>query len=48
MNAFQAPAYPYFFVPVSWDREVGEHYLLRNTDENRELMKKLADAAKKL
>ncbi|GFS12754.1 male-specific lethal 3 [Elysia marginata] len=31
----------------SWDREVGEHYLLRNTSENRELMKKLADAAKK-
>lgn len=31
----------------SWDREVGEHYLLRNTNENRELMKKLADAAKK-
>ncbi|CAL1526835.1 unnamed protein product [Lymnaea stagnalis] len=31
----------------SWDRQVGEHYLLRNTDENRELMRKLAETAKK-
>ncbi|CAG5134644.1 unnamed protein product, partial [Candidula unifasciata] len=31
----------------SWDRQVGEHYLLRNTDENRELMRKLTDTARK-
>ncbi|RUS81554.1 hypothetical protein EGW08_010684 [Elysia chlorotica] len=48
-NGKRRPAYVVHFQGwnSSWDREVGEHYLLRNTDENRELMKKLADAAKK-
>ncbi|GFN79370.1 male-specific lethal 3 [Plakobranchus ocellatus] len=48
-NGKRHPAYVVHFQGwnSSWDREVGEHYLLRNTDENRELMKKLADAAKK-
>ncbi|XP_005105000.1 male-specific lethal 3 homolog [Aplysia californica] len=31
----------------SWDRQVGDSYVLRDTVENRELMRKLADTAKK-
>ncbi|XP_067663103.1 MSL complex subunit 3-like isoform X1 [Haliotis asinina] len=31
----------------SWDRIVGENYILKNTEENRTLMKKLADTAKR-
>lgn len=31
----------------SWDRIVPETYVLKNTDENKQLMKKLADTTKK-
>ncbi|XP_059170832.1 male-specific lethal 3 homolog isoform X2 [Physella acuta] len=48
-NGKKKPAYVVHFQGwnSSWDRQVGEHYLLRNTDENRELMRKLAETAKK-
>lgn len=36
-----------FSPDFSWDRIVGENYILKNTEENRTLMKKLADTAKR-
>lgn len=35
------------FFLYSWDRIVPETYVLKNTDENKQLMKKLADTTKK-